>query len=714
MSALNDDSDGPAVAVIVVTHNSADVIEDCLDSLDQGLLGAGSFTLTVADNASTDHTTDLVAQRAPRARIVHLGRNAGYAAGINAAVDALDTESHVLILNPDVRLAPGCAGALIDALERPGVGIAVPPLVDTDGRLSFSLRRRPTLLRAAAESLVGGTRASQWGRLGEVVGDSDQYRYEHPVDWATGALMMISRTCLEDVGPWDESFFLYSEETDFCLRAQDLGHLTWFTPRGSSVHIGGESTTSPYLWSVLTVNRVRAYRKRHHPVAGFAFWILTVLGEAIRAATTSRRHRAALRALLGASTPTGSAKPPEADPDSSTRTDHGGGPPWVCFSAQDWWYHNRAHSDFQLMRRIARERPVLFVNSIGMRMPAPGRSTQVTRRILRKARSVARLLSRPLVDTPGFHVVTPLIVPFYGSPALRKLNAVLVRAQIHLVARWIGIDIRDSVILVTIPTAWDVVAPMDRRAVVANRSDLHSAFGETDQAMIRGLESELLRGADAVVYTSRSLMESEGSLSADRAYFLDHGVDLAHFSEVTHPRPRDTADLDGPVVGFFGGLDDYVVDLELLAHVARELPQATLLLVGDATCPIDELTAMDNVRWLGFRPYEEIPSYGATFDVALMPWLRNEWIEHANPIKLKEYLALGLPIVSTDFPEVRHYSDVVAVASDPDEFVELIRSALDGAAVGTPGQRRDRVAGASWDRRAEQLRALGENTHPSS
>ena len=86
---------------------------------------------------------------------------------------------------------------------------------------------------------------------------------------------------------------------------------------------------------------------------------------------------------------------------------------------------------------------------------------------------------------------------------------------------------------------------------------------------------------------------------------------------------------------------------------------------------------------LGFRPYEQIPAYGAAFDVALMPWLRNDWIEHSNPIKLKEYLALGLPVVSTDFPEVHYYSDAIAIARDADQFVELVREALDGRALGT-------------------------------
>lgn len=383
-------------------------------------------------------------------------------------------------------------------------------------------------------------------------------------------------------------------------------------------------------------------------------------------------------------------------------------PAWICFSAQDWWYFNRAHSDFQLMTRIARERRVLLVNSIGMRMPMPGKTTQVTRRIIRKARSVMRFLARPVADLPGFYVMTPVFLPVYGSPTIRRINATLVRAQLRFAARRAGISVDRAVMMVTIPTAWDVVSGLPKRALLANRSDLHSAFVEADQDLIRELEAELVSNSDVVLYTSRSLMQVEGTLAGDRAEFLDHGVDLDRFSATHHERPADIADIEGPIIGFFGGIEDYVVDLEVLEKVALAIPEATLVLVGHATCAIDRLVALPNVRWLGFRPYEQIPAYGAAFDVALLPRIRNAFNEYANPIKLKEYLALGVPIVSTEFPEVHHYDDVVAVASDDVQFVELVKRALAGHPVGTPESRRARVEGATWDRCASHLLRLGE------
>jgi glycosyltransferase involved in cell wall biosynthesis len=377
-------------------------------------------------------------------------------------------------------------------------------------------------------------------------------------------------------------------------------------------------------------------------------------------------------------------------------------PSYVCFAAQDWWYHNRAHSDFQLIRRVAKHRKVLLVNSIGMRLPVPGRSSQPVRRILRKLRSIAMLVRRP---QPNFYVMSPLPFPFYSKPWQRRLNAGLVRAQVRLVSLALGI--RNPVMVVTIPTAWDVVRPMRKSGLLFNRSDLHSAFPESDTGAIQALERSLLSHSDHVLYVSHALQADERELAGERGYFLDHGVDLEHFRRVPE-LPADLAAIPAPRVGFFGSLDDYLVDFDLLERVASELPDVSIVLIGDATCSMERFDKYPNVHLLGFRPYERIPAYGSGFDVALMPWLDNEWIRYANPIKLKEYLALGLPVVSTEFREAAGYRDVIRVAGDHAEFVELIRDTLAGGAPGTEKSRRDSVLSASWESRAAMLMTLAE------
>lgn len=381
-------------------------------------------------------------------------------------------------------------------------------------------------------------------------------------------------------------------------------------------------------------------------------------------------------------------------------------PGYISFSAQDWWYHNRAHSDFQLMRRIARRRKVLFVNSITMRMPLPGRSTMAMRRLRRKLASMAKVIRRPDPDVPGFYVFTPLIVPLYGFSWSRAANASLVRRQVELAARAIGIR-GAPVVVVTIPTAWDVVRRMERRRLVYNRSDKHSAMPEADQPYIAGMESKLLAESDAVLYVSRALMADEAGETRERAYFLDHGVDLDHFApRPAADEPPDLARIPRPRIGFFGGFDDYIVDFELLEQLAVELPDAHLVLIGDATCSMARLQALPNVHWLGFRPYEDIPRYGSGFDIGLMPWLHNEWITYCNPIKLKEYLALGLPVVSTDFPEAHRYAEWIDIAADREDFVRRVKASL--VRSGSGDRARAAVAGSGWDKKVEEVMALCE------
>lgn len=272
-----------AVAVIVVTWNSAPVLPGFLTALPDGMAGL-DWHLVVADNDSADDTVEVLRTLAPGATLVQTGRNAGYAAGINAALNAAGEYGTVLICNPDIRMRQGCAKRLVDSL-RAGVGIAVPLLYE-EGRETphRSLRRESTVLRALGEALIGNTRAGRFPALSELVTDPAAYRRPTRADWATGALMAVSGDCLAVCGPWDESFFLYSEETEYCLRARDLGYATRLEPTAEAVHLGGDSQVSPRLWTLLTLNRVRLYRRRHGPLATAAFRAAVLLREASRAA----------------------------------------------------------------------------------------------------------------------------------------------------------------------------------------------------------------------------------------------------------------------------------------------------------------------------------------------------------------------------------------------------------------------------------------------
>jgi N-acetylglucosaminyl-diphospho-decaprenol L-rhamnosyltransferase len=291
-------TDLPAVAAVIVTYNSATVLADCLLSLADGCKGVRLVEVLVADNASTDNSVSIAESiHDLPLKVVQTGKNAGYAAAINAAVRELNISGidAILVLNPDTRVRPGAVDLLAKALNTPGRGIVVPRLVNPDGTLQPSLRRQPTVTRALAEALIGGNHA---GRLGELITDPEPYRRPGTAAWATGAAMLISTTMLREIGPWEESFLMYGEEVEFALRAADHGWVLWYEPNAIVAHIGGESGTNPMLAALLAVNRVRLFRARRGPAAGAAYFVAVTIGELIRAATGRRTSRSAAIALL--------------------------------------------------------------------------------------------------------------------------------------------------------------------------------------------------------------------------------------------------------------------------------------------------------------------------------------------------------------------------------------------------------------------------------
>ncbi len=283
-----------SVVAIVVTFDSADVITGCLDSL---AATVPEIPVIVVDNGSRDATVELVRRHAPWARLVQAPHNGGYAAGINLGAQRTPDASALLVMNPDVRVAPGAVDDLLRALAAPGTGIAVPRIAEPDGQLALSLRRTPTVLRSFGEAVLGGVRAARVAALSEIVGVESEYRRPHVVDWASGAVMMVDRGCHDELGGWDESLFLYAEETDLCLRAADRGWVTRFVPTAQATHIGGHGERTRWR-ELMLVNRAVVFRRRHGPLRSTAYRGCLALHEALRC-WRGPHHRAALRRLLG-------------------------------------------------------------------------------------------------------------------------------------------------------------------------------------------------------------------------------------------------------------------------------------------------------------------------------------------------------------------------------------------------------------------------------
>ena len=361
----------------------------------------------------------------------------------------------------------------------------------------------------------------------------------------------------------------------------------------------------------------------------------------------------------------------------------------ICFGGVDWWYHNRGHYDIQMMREFSRVMPVLYVNSIGMRTPSVGEGKVFFKRVARKLKSWTRGLS---IVRENFGVLSPFTVPLlhrtsFGKAALAE--------QVLEAGRRMGI--RNPLVWVACPPAAEVIDRIPARGLVYQRTDKMEHFPGVDTDRIRGYDLDLKSRAALTLFCSTSVYDEE-RYECRKAAFVDHGVDYDTFSSAPSGEgPEDVREIARPRIGFVGGIDIHTFDPALFVRAAEAMPDCSFVMVGGCSLPPDWCT-LGNVHFLGRKPYEEVASYMAACDVLIMPWNRSPWIKACNPVKLKEYLAAGRPVVSTPFDELSRYSDYVTVAEDADGFVQGIRSALESPP--DASRLRERVVRETWAAKA--------------
>lgn len=369
----------------------------------------------------------------------------------------------------------------------------------------------------------------------------------------------------------------------------------------------------------------------------------------------------------------------------------------VCFGGEDWWYHNQAHIDMQLMRRFARGNTALYVNSIVMQKANLGEGATFVRRVLRKTRSIFTGLRK---SETGFWVYSPFTLPIHHFSWGRKLHKKMLAYQLRLIVHKLGL--RSPIVWVACPAACDVALEMNKTALVYQRTDRFEEYPNVSAETVAQYDRTLKANADLTVFVSSTLYNEEAG-QCKKALFLDHGVDFDMFASVSgnNGRPEEMSRISKPIVGFFGDIENHLLDAELIEKVVDLLPQMNFVFIGKKLGDWSSLESRKNVRFLGKKPYEQIPHYGKCFDVAVMPWRQTRWIEACNPIKLKEYLALGKPVVSTPFTELQKYLDVVYEARTAEEFARCIELAVAEDDPQKIAARRRKVQPFTWDAKAD-------------
>ena len=365
----------------------------------------------------------------------------------------------------------------------------------------------------------------------------------------------------------------------------------------------------------------------------------------------------------------------------------------LCFGSD---FSGDPLSKTHVMRLFARDNRILWINSIGYR--APTASARDLSRIVTKLKAA----TEPVREVePNIFVLNPLAIPAYGIPWVGKLNRELLKLQVWRAMDRLGM--RRVVNWVFNPTASIVAGELNEDLVVYYCVDDFTAFAGIPPQLV-AMEKELLRKADLVIVSAAKLLASK-SVDNPRTSLIRHGVAFEHFRKALLPEteiPADVAGLPHPIIGYFGLMAEDWIDIDLMVHVAKHFSSGSMVLLGKVTTDMSRLTALPNVHLLGRKPFETLPAYCKAFDVAMNPFPINDVTLNANPLKVREYLAAGLPVISTRIPEVEVVPQA-RIADSKEEFVTIIEEELQNP--GPSAARSEHMRSETWEAKVEEIRA---------
>jgi len=381
----------------------------------------------------------------------------------------------------------------------------------------------------------------------------------------------------------------------------------------------------------------------------------------------------------------------------------------VVYFGNDWQAENRT-SSHHIAVRLALSLPVLYVDSPGLR--APQASGRDLRRALRK---IGSAVQAPIKIGPNLWRCTVPQLPFRRVPGVEAFNRMFSRWAVKRNMRVLGDRKRISWFVV--PHPGFLAQRLDEELCVYYCIDDYAAHPGVDTVLITERDRELTRRADLVFVAPPALLEAKQAINPNTR-FSPHGVDLALFARAMDPAtetPEAARHLQHPVVGYFGSIHEWI-DVQLIEWLARERPQWTFLLVGHAAISVSGLRALPNVVLVGAQPYAELPAWAKAFDVAIIPYRHNRQVENANPLKLREYLATGRPVVSVGNPEINKFARWVRIAEGREVFLAELDAALRDDTPEAMAERVAAVAGQSWDARVvevlQEVNSALERRHP--
>jgi uncharacterized SAM-binding protein YcdF (DUF218 family)/glycosyltransferase involved in cell wall biosynthesis len=380
-------------------------------------------------------------------------------------------------------------------------------------------------------------------------------------------------------------------------------------------------------------------------------------------------------------------------------------PDILCISSIDWDFIWQGHQE--IMSTLAAEgHRVLFLENTGVRAPKVRDLPRVRQRIRNWWRGTKGFRE----ERPNLFVYSPLVFPFPYSRFARWANRFLLMRSLRRWMRATGFHRPIAWTFLPTPLALDLLRDLDPQLTIYYCIDDLASSSLAARRIVPS-EQRLFKEADLVFVTSEALRKRAAQFS-DRVHLFPFGVSFDRFDRVREgrePAPADLQPLPRPIVGYVGGLHQWV-DQELIAAAAAGMPEASFAIIGPIQSDVSALERVPNVTLFGQRPHSELPGYVKGFDVGIVPYRLTDYTANVYPTKLNEYLVMGIPVVATDLAEIRRFNaehgDIVAVAADASGFVSAVRAALTETASGTV-ERRIAVAHAnSWQSRIAAMQSL--------
>ena len=371
--------------------------------------------------------------------------------------------------------------------------------------------------------------------------------------------------------------------------------------------------------------------------------------------------------------------------------------PAVLVFSDDWGRH--PSSCQHLVRRLAPKHQVVWVNTIGMRRPALDWAT-----LSRGLGKIAQWFGpKKELETKDANprVLNPRMWPWFSGRVGRKLNRFLLTRQLAPVLRSLDSPV---VAITTVPIVADLADMLAVDRWVYYCVDDFSKWPGLDQGVIDRMEEQLVRRADVLIAVSENLQERLAQWGRTST-LLTHGVDLEHWKPASRGPAASLAEFERPLV-LFWGLIDWRMDLDFLRRLATDMHGGTIVLVGPRSDPRPSMGSIPRVIHIPGVSYDELPRLAEQAAVLVMPYRDGPGTRELQPLKLKEYLATGKPVVVRDLPANRVWADASDLASTPEEFSRLVLQRLAEGLPESQRSARQRLAEETWDDKTRQFEQL--------